>query len=102
MDRYIHAARLTAATFVAQVGKSPDVAETNGIADAGQHKLHFIRPMRPSGLPIITRIIRIAVVIAGARGEFVLETAKMRGMTSSFCIANIAKYENQRGMRKKN
>jgi hypothetical protein len=37
--------------------------------------------MRPPGLSIITRIIRITVVIAGARGELVLETARMRGMT---------------------
>lgn len=37
--------------------------------------------MGPPGLPIITKIVHIPVVIAGTRGKIVLETAKMRRET---------------------
>lgn len=74
--------RLTAAAFVAQIGKSPDVAEADGVADAGQHELHLVRPMRPPGLPVIARVVRLPVVEAGARREIILEPAT--SSTSAF------------------
>jgi len=81
--------RLTAATFVAQVRKSPDVTETDGIAYTSENEFHFIRPMKSPGLPIIAGI-RVQIVIAGPRRNVILETAKMQRTTSSFYIANVA------------
>lgn len=82
--------RLTATTFVAQVRKSPDVTETDGVAYTGENKFHFIRPVKPPRLPIIAGIVRVQIVIAGARRNVILETAKMQRTTSSFYITNVA------------
>lgn len=49
--------------------------------------------MGPPGLPIITRIVRIPVVITGTRGKIVLETVKMR--RTNFYIANAVKQERK-------
>lgn len=49
--------------------------------------------MGPPGLPIITKIVRISVVITGTRGKIILETAKMR--RTNLYIANAVRQERK-------
>ena len=49
--------RLTSATFVTEIGKSPNVSQTNRVAYACQHKLHFVFPMRSFRLSVLFAIV---------------------------------------------
>lgn len=59
---------LTTATFVAKIGKSPNVAQTNRVAHTRQYKLHFTRPLLSFRFQMgrFRIIIGITIVIGGA------------------------------------
>lgn len=76
---------LTASTFVAHVGKTPDIAQAHRIANAGQDKLHFVGPMLLARLQMgrLVRHVHEAVIVIDAQRP--ANTKRMLG----YSLANI-------------
>lgn len=61
--------KLTASTLVAHVGKTPNIAQTHRVANAGQDKLHFIGPMLLARLQMgrLVGHVHVAVIVIDAQ-----------------------------------
>lgn len=66
---FVECLQLTASTFVAHVGKTPDIAQAHRVTNAGQDKLHFIGPMLLARLQMcrLVRHVHVAVIVIDAQ-----------------------------------
>lgn len=60
---------LTPSTFVAHVGKTPDIAQANRVANTGQDKLHFVGPMLLAWFQMGSLVghVHVAVIVIDAQ-----------------------------------
>lgn len=60
---------LTSSIFIAQIWKPPDVAETDGVANAGHDEVQFSNP--------IASLRQVIIFLAGGSGACLRETVQL-------------------------
>jgi len=62
---------LTTATFVAHVGKPPDISQAHRVSNAGQDELHLVGPVLLARLQVGSLVghVQVAVIVIDAQGS---------------------------------